>query len=99
MDLLREVERLKLILDSISVPPELHDYHAWISSACDSLREQVLENIYRLDLNVDDITVEILSDTQRISRQFALYNKRLAGPVFRCQPSDRFCLKLFALAT
>ncbi|HID31135.1 MAG TPA: hypothetical protein EYP19_14210 [Desulfobacterales bacterium] len=96
LDLLREIGRLKSAWSSVSVPAELSAYHSRVAQDCCSFREQVLRNLRDLDLNKEDTLSDILSDTQRVTRDFQLYNRRLAGPILRWLESDRLCLRIIA---
>lgn len=96
LDLLREIGRLESALLRFSVPTELSAYHTRVAQKCLSFRERVLRNLDDLDLNKDDTLNDILSETQRVTRDFQLYNRRLAGPILRWRPSDRLCLRIIA---
>jgi len=94
--LLREIEQLTSALSKISVPAELSTYHRWVTRACNSLHKQVLQNLRDLEHSTDDMLRDILSETQRVNREFQLYNRRLVGPILRWLDSDRLCLRIIA---
>lgn len=97
MDLLREIERLRAILRSVSdsIPAELGTYYGWAAVTCDGFRQQVMQNLHDLDSGHDNILRDVLSNTQLVTVSFHQYNQRLVGPILRARPSDRLCLKLF----
>ncbi len=96
IDLLREINRLKSVVYSASVLPELVTYQAQILITCEMLRRQGQQNLRDLDLNRDELLPDILSETQRLASWFRLYNERFAGPVLRSLPSDQLCLRIIA---
>lgn len=96
LDLLRQIGRLETALSSTSVLPELSAYHGWIQKACTRLRAQAYQNLQYLNLGEDRILPDVLSETQRLAREFRLYNERLAGPILRSLPSDRLCLRVIS---
>lgn len=96
LDLLREIERLREILQGVtgSIPEELNIYYSWAVTTCNDFRLQVMRNLYDLDLQQDAILPDLLSTTQQIVQTFHLFNQRLVSPILRVRPSDRLCLKL-----
>lgn len=92
--LLQEIDQLTSALSKISVPPELSVYHQWVTRACNLLHEQVLQILGDLEHSTDDMLRDILSETQRVNREFQLYNRRLVGPILRWLDSDRLCLRI-----
>ena len=95
-DLLREITLLKRRLEeaATSIPPELQPFQDWIISFCDKLQATALQNLQNLNLGIDSILGNILSDTQVLTRGVRLFNQRLVGPVLRARESDRLCLKV-----
>jgi hypothetical protein len=95
-DLLREITLLKRHLEeaATSIPPELQPFRDWIISFCDKLQATALQNLQNLNLGIDSILGNILSDTQVLTRGVRLFNQRLVGPVLRARESDRLCLKV-----
>lgn len=91
-----DVERLGETLRQAAdvVPPELLPFYEWVTNRCDSFREAVEENLRYLDLGVDEILPDVLSETQVITRNLHLFNRYLVTPVLRARASDRLCLKL-----
>ncbi|MGH8543783.1 MAG: hypothetical protein ACREX3_09170 [Gammaproteobacteria bacterium] len=95
-DLLREITLLKRRLEEAAggIPPELQQFQDWIISFCDKLQATALQNLQNLNLGIDSILPNILSDTQVLTRGVRLFNQRLVGPVLRARESDRLCLKV-----
>jgi hypothetical protein len=95
-DLLREITLLRRHLEeaATSIPPELQPFQDWIISFCDKLQATALQNLQNLNLGIDSILGNILSDTQVLTRGVRLFNQRLVGPVLRARESDRLCLKV-----
>ena len=95
-DLLREIGLLRGRLEEAAsaIPPELQPFQDWIISFCDKLQVVGLQNLQNLNLGIDSILPNILSDTQVLTRDVRLFNQRLVGPVLRARESDRLCLKL-----
>jgi len=94
LDLMREIDRLRSMLTTLSVPPELSTYQDEVSKACDQLRQLTLQNLRDLELGQDDTLNDILSQTQLLTSGFRLYDQRLASPLLRYRPSDRLCLRI-----
>lgn len=59
----------------------------------DEIRGQVAQNLDYLELGLDVILPDLLSRTQTITQNFAVYNQMFVRPVLRAKPSDRLCLK------
>ncbi len=95
-DLLREIGLLRGRLEEAAsaIPPELQPFQDWIISFCDKLQVVGLQNLQNLNLGIDSILPNILSDTQVLTRNVRLFNQRLVGPVLRARESDRLCLKV-----
>lgn len=95
-DLLREIALLRERLEKAAsaIPPELQPFQGWIISFCDKLQATALQNLRNLNLGIDSILPNILSDTQVLTRNVRLFNQRLVGPVLRARESDRLCLKV-----
>ena len=95
-DLLREIRLLRGRLEEAAsaIPHELQPFQDWIISFCDKLQVVGLQNLQNLNLGIDSILPNILSDTQVLTRNVRLFNQRLVGPVLRARESDRLCLKV-----
>lgn len=95
-DLLREIRLLRERLEeaATALPPELQPFQNWIISFCDQLQATALQNLRDLNLGIDSILGNILSETQVLTRGVRLFNQRLVGPVLRARESDRLCLKV-----
>ncbi len=95
-DLLREIRLLReRIEDAASaIPPELQSFQDWIISFCDKLQAKALQNLQNLNLRINSILPNVLSDTQALTLHVRLFNQRLVGPVLRTRESDRLCLKV-----
>ena len=95
-DLLREIGLLRGRLEEAAsaIPPELQPFQDWIISFCDKLQVVGLQNLQNLNLGIDSILPNILSDTQVLTRNVRLFNQRLVGPVLRARESDCLCLKV-----
>jgi hypothetical protein len=95
-DLLREIRLLRECLEeaATALPPELQPFQNWIISFCDQLQATALQNLRDLNLGIDSILGNILSETQVLTRGVRLFNQRLVGPVLRARESDRLCLKV-----
>jgi hypothetical protein len=95
-DLLREIRLLRECLEASAstIPPELQPFQDWIFTFCDKLQTTAQQNLQNLNLGIDSILGNILSDTQVLTRHVRLFNQRLVGPVLRARESDRLCLKV-----
>lgn len=93
-DLLRDIERLgeTLLQTKSSIPKELFFFYKWVCAAREAYRTRAHNILRLLDLNLDDILPDVLSETQNLLLDFQLYNRRLLGPVLRARSSDRLCL-------
>ena len=91
--LLREIE---LLISSLpeKIPAELAAYHSEISKSCFNLKQQALNSLSYLKKENESIFDDILSNTQKNTREFILYNSRLVTPLRRHLPSDELCLKI-----
>lgn len=92
------LKELDLLIGSFQnnneIAQELLPYYEKVSQACLQLRQEIQQSIKDLRRKRGNILEEILSDTQRHTREFYLYNYRLAIPIRRYLPSDRLCLKI-----
>ena len=96
VDLLKELGSLKVIIsdcqDTLSV--ELIPYYDWVVRRCDALQQNVEQNLEDINPQQKDIWLDILSNTQTITRDFRLFNQYQVSPILRSRDSDRLCLKI-----
>ena len=93
--LLKEIDLLiASFQNKKDIAQELIPFYEKVSKACLQLRNEIQQSINDLRKSHENILEEILSDTQRHTREFYLYNYRLAIPIRRYLPSDRLCLKI-----
>lgn len=94
--LLHEIRKLQhsLIQASNNVPEELTGYTNWVTQVCESFSHSVLKNLKYLESGRQDILEDILSETQKVSWNFYVFNKCHTSPVLRARSSDRLPLKL-----
>ncbi len=93
-DILDQVERLLKYLNVSPTIPELAAYQDRIGQMCRELRNEAIQNLRRLESSSDEILIDILSETQRLSRDLDLFNRRLMGPGLRGLESDRLSLRI-----
>jgi hypothetical protein len=101
LDLLREIEQLRAILqnrfkpmDATTLVPELAPFYEALVQACDQMHQRAVAAMSNLDFGQEDILNDVLSEIQDITRLFQIYNRHFVGPLLRHQESDRQCLKL-----
>ena len=75
-DLLNEIKKIELKLDSIEISDELKKYHEFILNSCKIMKKKIKLNLKELDYGIDSILIDILSNTQEIKRNFQLYNQK-----------------------
>ena len=94
--LLHEIEKLQRSLMEVrdDVPEELKAYTQWVSEECGNLRNAVFLNLRYLESGHPDLLKDILSETQKVSRYFYVFNERFTSPILRARESDRLSLKL-----
>ena len=94
--LLHEIQKLQrsLIQASNKVPKELKGYTDWVIKICENFSRSVLQNLNYLESHRQDLVEDILSETQKVSREFYVFNERHVSPILRARSSDRLSLKL-----
>ena len=94
--LLHEIQKLQrsLIRASSNAPKELKGYTDWVTKVCEGFSHNVLQNLTHLGSERQDLLEDILSETQKVSRAFYVFNKCHATPILRARRSDRLSLKL-----
>ena len=94
--LLHEIEKLQRSLIQVinNVPEELEGYTQWVTKACENLKKDVEQNLIYLQAGQSDLLNDILSETQKVSRYFYVFNERFTSPILRARESDRLSLKL-----
>ena len=76
------------------IPKELTGYTAWVTKICEDFSRSVLQNLKYLETERQDLLEDILSETQKVSREFYVFNERHVSPILRARNSDRLSLKL-----
>ena len=94
--LLHEIRKLQRSLRQASnnIPKELKGYTDWVTKICEGFSHSVLQNLTYLEFEGQDILEDILSETQKVSREFYVFNERHVSPILRARNSDRLSLKL-----
>ena len=94
--LLHEIRKLQrsLIQASNNVPVELKGYTDWVTKVCENFSRGVLQNLEFLESGRQDLLEDILSETQKVSQSFYVFNKCHTSPILRARSSDRLSLKL-----
>ena len=95
--LLHEIRKLQrsLIEASHKVPAELKAYTDWVTKVCEDFSQGVLQNLKYLESRQQELLEDIiLSETQKVSRDFYVFNKCHTSPILRARSSDRLSLKL-----
>ena len=94
--LLHEIRKLQRSLRQASnnIPKELKGYTDWITKICGGFSRSVLQNLKYLGSERQDLLEDILSETQKVSREFYVFNERHVSPILRARSSDRLPLKL-----
>ena len=94
--LLHEIRKLQrsLIQASNNVPKELKGYTDWVTKICEGFSHSVLQNIKYLESERQNLLEDILSETQKVSRDFYVFNKCHTSPILRARRSDRLSLRL-----
>jgi len=90
------MDRLERVLRDAAgeLPPELVPYYGAVLGMHERYRAQAAQNLRDLELGLEAILPEVLSNTQRVTSRFGVYNQLWVRPVLRSKPSDRLCLKL-----
>ncbi len=94
--LLHEIRKLqrRSIQESNDVPKELKGYTDWVTKVCDSFSHSVNQNLKYLESKRQDLLEDILSETQKVSRDFYVFNKCHVSPILRARRSDKLSLRL-----
>jgi hypothetical protein len=90
------MDRLERVLRDAAeeLPPELAPYYGAVLGMHEQLRRQAARNLRDLELGLESILPEVLSNTLGVTSNFGVYNRMFVRPVLRSKPSDRLCLKL-----
>ena len=94
--LLHEIQKLQRSLRQASnnIPNELKGYIDWVAEVCAEFSRSVLQNLEYLESERQDLLEDILSETQKVSRDFYVFNKCHTTPILRARKSDQLPLKL-----
>ena len=94
--LLHEIRKLQCSLRQANndVPDELKGYTDWVTKSCEAFNQSVCQNLKYLESGLQNLLEDILSETQKVSRNFYVFNKCHATPILRACRSDRLSLKL-----
>ena len=94
--LLHEIRKLQRSLRQASntVPEELKGYTDWVTKTCETFNQSVIQNLKYLKSGQNYLLEDILSETQKVSRGFYVFNERHVSPILRARSSDRLPLKL-----
>ena len=94
--LLHEIRKLQRSLRQASnnSPNELKGYTDWVTKVCEVFKQSVLQNLKYLKSGPNYLLEDILSETQKVSRDFYVFNERHVSPILRARSSDRLPLKL-----
>ena len=79
---------------SNNVPEELNGYMDWVTKICEDFKQNVLQNLEYLDSGQETLLKDILSETQKVSWSFDVFNKHYTTPIRRAHSSDQLSLKL-----
>jgi hypothetical protein len=98
LDLLRDLERLGETLQqpNLYIPAELKTFYTWTIQYCAQLQQQVSQNLKDLDIGLDDILTDILSNTHVATRSLQVFNRFFLSPVLRARQSDSLCLRILS---
>lgn len=90
------MDRLERVLRDVAdeLSPELAPYYGAVLSMHERYRARAAQNLRDLELGLESILPEVLSNTQGVTSRFGVYNQLWVRPVLRSKPSDRLCLKL-----
>ena len=94
--LLHEIRKLQHSLRQTSnnPPGELKGYTDWVTKICEGFSHSVLQNLRYLKSGQNYLLEDILSETQKVSRDFYVFNERHVSPILRARSSDQLPLKL-----
>ena len=94
--LLHEIQKLQHSLRQASrnAPKELKGYTDWVTKVCADFSHNVIQNLKYLESERQDLLEDILSETQKVSRDFYVFNKCHTTPILRARESDQLSLKL-----
>ena len=94
--LLHEIRKLQrsLMQASPNVPTELKGYTDWVTQVCENFSHSVLQNLKYLASERQELLEDILSETQKVSRDFYVFNRHHTTPILRARRSDRLPLKV-----
>ena len=91
---LHEIEPSKQILQRQEICEELIPLKTWLSNALKELEDELLHNLYLLELNEEDTFRNIFKQIQIITRHLVFYNTRFIPSIHRYKPTDNVCLKV-----
>ena len=75
-------------------PKELQSYIEKITNKCNVLYQRVLNNLKYLEFGLANLSKDILSETELVTRDFYSLNGQQITPILRARASDRLALKL-----
>lgn len=95
-DLINEIEKIEFSLNQKEafLPPELKDFHRWLLSNCTALKNQLKENLADISKNQENILIDILSNTNVVTRTVHSLNRFFLNPILRMSVSDCLCLRI-----
>jgi hypothetical protein len=76
--------------------PELDAYRGWLAATLEDVRRDAQEHLDLLSQNYPELTGNILSKTQDLTRTMTLCSSRLAGPLLRFRARDRLSLRVLS---
>ena len=90
-----EIEQLQRSLTEArgDTPKELQSYIKQIIDKCNVLYQRVLDNLKYLEFGIANLSKEILSETELVTRAFYRLNGNQVSPILRARASDRLSLK------
>ncbi|MDX2004199.1 MAG: hypothetical protein SFU83_02890 [Meiothermus sp.] len=93
-NLLNECERLEGLLDGLrpTLPAEVLPYFELCVTYSSEIKTQVALIVEYLHSDHTELLPELLSETQRLTRQFQSLNQIVVTPLFRASERDRLCL-------
>jgi len=94
--LLRDINRLSAEINDAQVIDELKPYLNRVVLICDEIKHKLIRNLQDLNLNVDSILEDVLSNTQQTTQIARLLSSRMVTPILRCSPKDKLGVKVIS---
>src|ERR1700727_1346733 len=91
-DLLQQVSALREILRTTKLPDLLERYRESVTGICSVLGARLAKNLVVLELGVDSVLPDVLSQTSGCCQLFDLVNNQLSAPMVRYHERDLLSL-------